>query len=70
VKTERIIQGRRTGAEELALVRHWLATEPGWLHVGATTGRSRNDTDQTLKVPIKDLYVLPLTPDFRRRLCA
>jgi hypothetical protein len=42
----------------------------GWLHVGATTGRSRNDTDQTLQVPVKDLYLLPLFPDFRRRLGA
>ena len=30
METERIIQGRRVGPEELALVRHWLATEPGW----------------------------------------
>lgn len=42
----------------------------GWVHVGATTGRSRNDVDQTLRVPIKDIYLLPLSPDFRRRLCA
>ena len=42
----------------------------GWLHVGATTGRSRNDVDQTLSVPVKDLYVLPLVADFRGRLCA
>ena len=42
----------------------------GWRHVGATTGRSRNDVDNTLRVPVKDIYVLPLTDDFRRRLCA
>lgn len=42
----------------------------GWLHVGATTGRSRNDVDNTLRVPVKDIYLLPLTADFRRRLCA
>jgi hypothetical protein len=41
----------------------------GWRHVGATAGRSRNDRDQTLSVPVKDLYVQPLFPDFRRRLC-
>jgi len=41
----------------------------GWLHVGATTGRSRNDVDNTLRVPVKDIYLLPLTADFRRRLC-
>jgi hypothetical protein len=42
----------------------------GWIPVGATSGRSRNDRDQTLSVPVKDIYLLPLTPDFRRRLCA
>lgn len=42
----------------------------GWQHVGATTGRSRNDVDNTLRVPVKDIYLLPLTDDFRRRLCA
>ena len=42
----------------------------GWLHVGATTGRSRNDGDNTLRVPVKDIYLLPLRADFRRRLCA
>ena len=41
----------------------------GWWHVGATAGRSRNDGAQTLRVPIKDIYLLPLSPDFRRRLC-
>jgi len=41
----------------------------GWVHVGATTGRSRNDRDQLLSVPIKDVYVRPLAEDFRRRLC-
>jgi len=41
-----------------------------WLHVGATVGRSRNDRDQTLSVPVKDIYVRPLAADFRRRLCA
>ncbi len=42
----------------------------GWVHVGATAGRSRNDRDQTLAVPVKDIYVRPLFSDFRRRLCA
>ena len=42
----------------------------GWLPVGATAGRSRNDRDQTLSVPVKDIYLRPLFPDFRRRLCA
>lgn len=42
----------------------------GWLHVGATTGCSRNDKDFTLSVPVKEVYLQPLTADFRRRLCA
>jgi hypothetical protein len=31
-----------------------------WVRLGQTQGRSRNDTYQTLKVPIKDIYVYPL----------
>jgi hypothetical protein len=42
----------------------------GWIHVGATAGRSRNDRDQTLSVPVKDIYLRPISPDFSRRLCA
>ena len=42
----------------------------GWLHVGATTGRSRNDVDQTLRVPVKDIYLLRVGPGLPRRLCA
>jgi hypothetical protein len=41
----------------------------GWVHVGATAGRSRNDREQTLSVPIKDIYLRPLHEDFHRRLC-
>lgn len=39
-----------------------------WIHLGATTGRSRNDRDQTLSVPIKDVYVYGLSRAFRERL--
>jgi hypothetical protein len=42
----------------------------GWIHVGATTGRSRNDSDFTLRVPVKEVYLEPLISDFRQRLCA
>lgn len=42
----------------------------GWIHVGATAGRSRNDPDQMLSVPVKDIYLYPLNADFRRRLYA
>jgi hypothetical protein len=39
-----------------------------WIHLGATRGRSRNDRDQTMSVPIKDVYVQPLSRSFRERL--
>lgn len=42
----------------------------GWTHVGATVGRSRNDVHATLSVPVKDIFVYPLSEDFRGRLCA
>jgi len=41
----------------------------GWTHVGATAGRSRNDVHAQLSVPVKDIYLYPLSIDFRRRLC-
>ena len=40
-----------------------------WIHLGATTGRSRQDRDHTLQVGVKDLYVYPLQPNFREVLC-
>lgn len=39
-----------------------------WIHVGQTQGRSRNDRYAKLQVPIKDVYVYPLTPRFREEL--
>lgn len=42
----------------------------GWTHVGATAGRSRNDVDQTLSVPVKEIFLYPLHSDFRGRLLA
>ena len=41
----------------------------GWRHVGATTGRSRNDVHARMSVPVKEVFVRPLCTDFRRRLC-
>lgn len=40
----------------------------GWIHVGATVGRSRNDRDQTMSVPIKDIYLYPVNKDYSGRL--
>jgi len=42
----------------------------GWTHVGATAGRSRNDVDQTLSVPVKEIFLYPVHSDFRGRLLA
>lgn len=42
----------------------------GWTHVGATSGRSRNDVYATMSVPIKDVFLYPLNADFKERLCA
>ena len=41
-----------------------------WLYIGATRGRSRQDRYKRLRVPVKDLYVYPLTGQFRQRLCS
>jgi len=40
-----------------------------WVYVGETTGRSRNDRYNNLKVPIKDIYLYPLKKNFREVLC-
>ena len=41
----------------------------GWLRVGQTTGRTRQDRDRTLEVPLKSIWVKPLHPRFREHLC-
>jgi len=41
-----------------------------WLCLGATSGRTRNDSRHVLRQASKDLYVYPLRRDFRQRLCA
>jgi branched-subunit amino acid aminotransferase/4-amino-4-deoxychorismate lyase len=41
----------------------------GWVRVGATTGRGRNG-GPAASGPVKEVYVLPLRPDFRQRLGA
>lgn len=40
-----------------------------WVLVGQTKGRTRNDRNNTIKVPLKDIYVYPLTRKFRKELC-
>jgi len=39
-----------------------------WLALGSTTGRSRQDRERTLRVPVKEVFALPLRADFRRDL--
>ena len=39
-----------------------------WIHTGATAGRSRQDRNHALRVPIKDVYVYPLRRRFRQEL--
>lgn len=40
----------------------------GWLQVGLTTGRTRNDDGRKPRVPRKAVYLKPLRADVRRRL--
>jgi hypothetical protein len=39
-----------------------------WTRVGQTTGRSRNDRERQLQVPVKDVFCYPLHRRFRRLL--
>jgi hypothetical protein len=40
-----------------------------WISVGQTKGRSRQDRYTALSVPVKDIYIYPLTRNFRQALC-
>jgi hypothetical protein len=40
----------------------------GWLRLGQTTGRTRQDRQHTLQAPIKSVWVRPLHPQFRKLL--
>src|ERR1019366_2693348 len=42
----------------------------GWIAVGATTGRGRNGPGRAPQGPVKEVYLQPLSADFRHRLCA
>jgi hypothetical protein len=39
-----------------------------WVYVGHTKGRTRNDRYSQIRVPIKDVYLCPLTRNFRQLL--
>lgn len=40
-----------------------------WIKIGQSKGRSRQDRNHKLQVPIKDIYVYPLTADYKQQLC-
>ncbi len=43
-----------------------------WIHVGQTTGRTRQNQrhrDNQVHAPVKDIYLYPLSSDGRRQLC-
>ena len=42
----------------------------GWVEVGSTTGRSRQDRQRTMQSPIKSVWLHPLHPAFRTQLTA
>lgn len=39
-----------------------------WIYVGQTKGRSRNDRYNNIRVPVKDIYLYPLSKNFREEL--
>ncbi len=39
-----------------------------WQHIGLTRGRGRQDRERTGVLPVKDIYVYPLEPNFREAL--
>jgi hypothetical protein len=39
-----------------------------WILVGSTTGRSRQDREHTIRVPVKDVYIYSLARRFRQEL--
>jgi hypothetical protein len=41
-----------------------------WIRLGVTTGRSRQDRQHTLRVPVKDVYLYFLDRKFRKELAA
>jgi hypothetical protein len=42
----------------------------GWKRVGATSGRTRNDRTHRRRARVRDIYLLPLSGDYQRRLCS
>lgn len=40
-----------------------------WIGVGHSKGRSRQDRNHRLQVPVKDIYLYPLAADYKEQLC-
>lgn len=40
-----------------------------WIRVGSTTGRGRDGGHHNAILPLKDVYLYPLDPDYRSKLC-
>jgi hypothetical protein len=40
----------------------------GWIRVGETTGRTRQDSKHSIQTPIKSVWLKPLHPHFRKHL--
>lgn len=53
---------------DTSLFRGTCYRAANWRYVGQTKGRSRNDRYNTLRVPVKDVYLYPLTPRFHELL--
>lgn len=41
-----------------------------WVRLGQTQGRTRNDREHCIRASVKDVYLYPLTKDFRQKLCS
>ena len=48
--------------------RGTLYQAANWQRIGSTQGRTRQDRNLTLRVPVKDIYVYPLVRNFRELL--
>lgn len=40
-----------------------------WQRIGQSKGRSRQDRNHRLQVPVKDIYLYPLVADYQEQLC-
>ena len=62
-----------TAAETFVQCDRFVGTSyraANWIHVGQTQGRGKLDVHTRRALPKKNIWLHPLTRDFRRRLCA